>query len=176
MKTKTLTKIMLLTLCTSISMLRAEGILIVDEVPIVNSAALRSPGAENNVRFVTVYLPPGFDDDPNQRFPVIYYIPGLGGTNLTFTIGNKLLLDRLIPNQTVVPVIVVHVDPSLVNGIDPQDGKRRYEGTWYVNSDLNGAFEDFFVNDLIPFIDQNYRTIPQKDFRAIMGQSMGGYG
>lgn len=174
---KSMKKIILISVVLFISSyICGQGMLVNDQVPIVNSNALPSPGATTNVRFITVYLPEAFDEsNPDLRFPTVYYLPGLGGTNESFTIGNAAILDRLIDANEAVPMIVVHVDPSLVNGIDT-DGKRRYQGTWYLNSELNGDFEDFMVKDLIPYVDANYLTIAQPAFRAVMGQSMGGFG
>jgi len=122
-----------------------------------------------------VYLPPQAQIDPTRRFPTIYYLPGLGGDNNAFTVGNQSILDNLIANYQIIPSILVTVDPSLPNGI-AADGRRLYEGTWYVNSALNGNFEDFFVKDLIPYVDAHYPTLPYPQFRAVVGQSMGGYG
>lgn len=154
----------------------AESMLIVDAVPIVNSTALPSPTATDNVRLITVYLPAqAMHANNRKRFPTVYYLPGLGGTHASFTVGNKNLMDELIKENEIEPFIVVHVDPSLVTGIDV-DGKRRYQGTWYVNSELNGNFEDFMINDLIPYVDTHYPTIPDASYRAVMGQSMGGFG
>jgi hypothetical protein len=155
------------TLCASM--------LIVDEVPIVHSTALKSPAAQGHVRLITVYMPAIAFQDSTLRFPVVYYLPGLGGDNMSFTIGNQQIMDTLIAQKQAIPMIIVHVDPSLVNGIDT-DGKRRYEGTWYVNSELNGGFADFMVRDLIPFVDAHYPTLANAGFRAVMGQSMGGFG
>lgn len=150
--------------------------LIVDRVPIVNSVVTPSPAAAPDlVRLITVYLPKAAFQNPEKRFPVIYYLPGLGGTNTTFTLGNKAIMDDLIDSGQALEMIIVHVDPSVVNGIDT-DGKRRYQGTWYVNSALNGNFEDFMVNDLIPFVDAHYPTLSSSAFRGIVGQSMGGFG
>jgi S-formylglutathione hydrolase FrmB len=120
-------------------------------------------------------MPAAALDNPSRRFPCVYHLPGLGGDNNSFAVGNQNIMDDLIKEGQVEPFIIVHVDPSLVNGIDT-DGKRRYQGTWYVNSELNGGFEDFMVNDLIPYVDAHYPTISNRNFRAIMGQSMGGFG
>lgn len=150
--------------------------LLVDRVPIVNSQALPSPAAAPDPeRLITVYMPKAAFENPERRFPVIYYLPGLGGDNTSFTIGNKAIMDDLISSGQALEMIVVTVDPSLVNGIDT-DGKRRYQGTWYVNSDLNGNFEDFMVLDLIPFVDAHYPTMASAQFRGVVGQSMGGFG
>ena len=168
-------KLFLIILLITSNYTLSDGILVNDEVPIVNSNALPSPLSDNDTRFVTLYVPQDAIENPDEQFPVIYYFPGLGGDNLSFTQGNKLILDDLLARRQIVPFFVVHVDPSLVNGIDT-DGKRRYLGTWYLNSELNGAFEDFIVLDLIPYIDANYNTIPSQSFRGVMGQSMGGFG
>ena len=150
--------------------------LVVDRVPIANSVVLPSPAAApDNVRLITVYLPKAMFENPQKRFPVIYYLPGLGGTNASFTVGNQVIMDTLIDSGQALEMLIVHVDPSLVNGVDT-DGKRRYQGTWYVNSELNGNFEDFMVLDLIPFVDAHYPTIPSGQFRGVVGQSMGGFG
>ncbi len=133
-----------------------------------------------NVRIVNVYLPEGYNTS-SERYPVIYYCPGLGGDATSFVIGNKFILDNLISQKLIVPMIVVNNDPSLINGpTDHQPGyipdTETYAGSWYVNSELNGRFEDFIVNNTIDFIDANFRTKASFAYRGIMGQSMGGYG
>jgi Putative esterase len=151
------------------------SMLIVDEVPIVNSNVRPSPLATGNVRLITVYLPAQAIQNPTQRFPSIYYLPGLGGDNNSFTTSNQTTMDDLIAAGQAMPMIIIHVDPSVVTGINT-DGERTYQGTWYVNSTLNGNFEDFMVSNLVPFVDAHYQTIPEQPFRGVMGQSMGGYG
>ncbi len=56
------------------------------------------------------------------------------------------------------------------------DASNMYGGSWYVNSQLTGNYEDYIVEDLVGYIDSNYRTISSRDSRAIVGHSMGGYG
>lgn len=152
-----------------------QGVLLEDSVPIIFSKARPSPGATTNVRFITVYLPFEAILNSNARFPVVYYLPGLGGDQNTFADSNAEIMDDLINDNKIAPFIVVNVDPSLIDGIN-SDGKRTYEGTWYINSELNGTFEDFFVRDLVPYIDAKYPTKNNKAFRALAGQSMGGFG
>jgi|GEM_PF-1583660 len=152
-----------------------QGLLIEDSVPIVFSNARPSPGATTDVRFIVVYLPFEATINPNARFPVVYYLPGLGGDQNTFADSNAAIMDDLINEKKIAPFIVVNVDPSLINGINA-DGERTYTGTWYINSELNGDFEDFFVRDLIPYVDAKYPTKNTVAFRALNGQSMGGFG
>lgn len=170
-----LTTIITLSLLCCCNTYVQQGILIEDSVPIVFSNARPSPGATTDVRFIAVYLPYEATINPTARFPVVYYLPGLGGDQNTFADANAEIMDELINQKKIAPFIVVNVDPSLINGINP-DGERTYEGTWYINSTLNGTFEDFFVRDLVPYIDTHYPTKPDKAFRALAGQSMGGFG
>jgi enterochelin esterase-like enzyme len=151
----------------------AESRLVTVGIP-TNGIVPKSPAAEEDVRLVTVYLPDGYDAT-DERYPVVYYLPGFSGTNETFTESNKIILDALIEQKRSVPMIVVYNDPSLANDPDPKC-QRRYTSCWYTNSALNGLFEDFITNNTVAFIDANFRTKANFAFRAIMGQSMGGYG
>lgn len=154
-----------------------DGRLVVDGfVPDASNVGKSPSNTADNRRLFTIYLPEQYDTSTTERFPVVYYLPGLGGDHTSFTLGNEIILDELMCNGTIVPFLVVHVDPSLVDGIDPADGRRKYQGSWYVNSTLNGNFQDYIINELIPYVDANYRTKTDKAFRGIMGQSMGGYG
>lgn len=122
--------------------------------------------ALDTTRFVDVYLPEGYDpDDSTVKYPVIYFLHGAGGNQdgYGFILG---ILDALIGNQTIEPVIVVKPDGSIAP----------YEGSMYTNSELYGQFEDYIVKDLIDFIDTHYNTIATPDKRCIMGHSMGAYG
>ncbi len=116
-------------------------------------------------RSVDVYLPQGYDPAGEIDYPVIYFLHCAGGdqTGYTFLPG---LLNNLISNQVIEPVIYVKPDGS----VGP------YYGSFYTNSELYGQFEDYIVYDLVGFIDANYRTIPTGSKRGIMGHSMGGYG
>ncbi|MCD4730324.1 MAG: hypothetical protein K8R74_06980 [Bacteroidales bacterium] len=102
-------------------------------------------------KMVDIYFPPGYDENPDLYFPVIYYLHGWFGdqnsmgTMITWT-------TSLINSGTIDPVILVGAD----NSPDP------FGGSYYVNSILWGDYEDYMVNDLIDFIDSSFRTIPGK--------------
>jgi S-formylglutathione hydrolase len=143
-------------------------------LPIVKVPA---SGLEGNIlgdsyeRFVTVYLPPGYDA-VNDRYPVIYLLGEFasdhgfwfGGYDaLIYNLTGKL--DYLINTGKINPVIVV--SPSNNN---------KYKGSWFTNSSLAGNWEDFNAKDLVSFIDNNFRTISRAESRGIAGWSMGGYG
>ena len=56
------------------------------------------------------------------------------------------------------------------------DAFTRYQGSFYSNSVTTGNWEDYIVSELVPYIDANYRTIPERASRGLAGHSMGGYG
>ena len=155
------------------SIVLAESTLVTLGIP-TNGIVPKSPAATEDVRLVTVYLPDGYEES-DERYPVVYYLPGFSGTNETFTESNKTILDALIEQKRSVPMIVVYNDPSLVNDPDSKCAQR-YTSSWYTNSALNGLFEDFITQNTVAFIDANFRTKASYAFRSIMGQSMGGYG
>jgi len=116
-------------------------------------------------KMVDVYFPPGYDDNPNLCYPVIYYLHAwMGDQN---AMGEMLsTVQALINSGTIDPLIMVSAD----NSPEP------FEGSFFVNSELWGNYEDYMINDLINWIDTSFRTIPEKDGRALLGQSMGAYG
>lgn len=116
-------------------------------------------------KMVDVYFPPGYDENPELYYPVIYYLHGWNGDQNTM--GEMLsTVQTMINNGTIDPVIMVGADNSPVP----------FAGSFYVNSELWGNYEDYMINDLISWIDTSFRTIPEKDGRALLGQSMGAYG
>jgi enterochelin esterase-like enzyme len=135
-----------------------------------------SPGLEGNLlgdspyRNVSIYLPPGYDSS-DKHYPVVYLLHGyLGDNELWFGKGYakvdlKSIMNYLINNKTINPMILVSPDSD-----------NRFGGSWYINSASSGNWEDFIVQDVVQFIDNNYRTIPNAESRGIAGHSMGGYG
>jgi putative tributyrin esterase len=98
-----------------------------------------------------------------RRYPVLYFLHGLfGNDHRWIDRGGKEIFDRLKADGTIGQFIVVLPNGGETFYINSEDGKDRYE--------------DFFVHELVPFIDHHYRTIATKDARAISGVSMGGYG
>lgn len=141
----------------------SKGKIIVEKI---NSPALQNPGGENPVRSVTIYLPPGYDQTTN-RYPVIYYLHGFTGSDSSMITFRHLdqLLDKAIFTRKIRPVIVVIPNQYTL-----------YRGSLYTNSSLTGNWADFTAKDLVQYIDQHYRTIPNKDSRGITGLLMGGGG
>jgi S-formylglutathione hydrolase FrmB len=121
--------------------------------------------ALQETKMVDIYFPPGYDDHPDWNYPVIYYLHAWNADQNTL-IEMINPAEYLINNSTIDPVIMVSADNSPVP----------FNGSMYVNSDLWGNYEDYMIDDLINWIDNNFRTIPEKGARALLGQSMGAYG
>ena len=116
-------------------------------------------------RYVQIYLPEGYNPGDSTRYPVIYLLHGASGDHNSFP-WLKNILDDLIGNNYISPVIVVK-----------PDGSTEYWGvSMFTNSELYGNFEDYIVSDLVEFIDSAYKTITNRGKRAIWGASMGGFG
>ncbi|MCC5876596.1 MAG: esterase family protein [Candidatus Sumerlaeia bacterium] len=109
-----------------------------------------------------IYLPPVYHDDPDRRFPVIYWLHGSGNGVLGVPpMSNQF--HSAISNGLVPPIIIV-----FPNGLE--------QGMWCDSKDGRTPMESILINDLIPYVDGNFRTIPERHGRLIEGFSMGGYG
>ena len=114
----------------------------------------------------SLYLPPGYNYS-ERTYPVVYLLHGGGRRPLKHKSwvqhGDiQRIVDELILSGSIAPMIIVMPDAEM---------------TYYMNN-VNGEyqFEDFFIEELIPYIEKNYRSRTEKRYRAIAGLSMGGYG
>ncbi len=109
-----------------------------------------------------IYLPPGYEAAPERRYPVVYWLHGLGGDQRR---GAAFVtrLNLAIRNGRAPAMIAV-----LVNGLRDSFYCDSRDGRWPV--------ESVIVKELIPHIDRAYRTLARREARAIEGYSMGGYG
>ena len=131
-------------------------------------------------RHALVYLPPAYDLQTEMRYPVLYLQHG-GGEDETGWIRQgraNLILDNLIAAKNCKPMIIVmaygyarragQVPPDLTGKPFGSPEKMK------VIQDMAAAFEDDVTQSLIPFIDSTFRTLPDRDHRAMAGLSMGG--
>lgn len=120
---------------------------------------------EESMRELFIYLPPDYNSG-QKRYPVVYYLHGFGVDQKDyFTLAFDNLLDEAIRNKITLPFILV-----------VPNGKNKFNGSFYANSDINGRWSDFIEKDVVNFMDAHYRTIPNKNSRGICGHSMGGQG
>lgn len=137
------------------------------------------PSVSGTTGSLVVYTPPGYDKNPDAKYPVFYLISGTTDTEETwFKVGKaNLILDNLIAEGKAKPMIIVmpygNIEARLAEqkgGSKPADPARESnEAVERANS-----FETDLVKNVIPYIEKNYRAIPDKDSRAIGGFSRGG--
>jgi len=134
------------------------------------SEVLKSnPCGDPTVRTVPVYLPPGYDENPAARYPVIFCLTGYTGRGVMLlnedgwapNIAERM--DRLIGSGRVKPMVLVMPDCFT-----------RYGGSQYIDSSATGRYEEHLIRELVPWTDRTYRTRP--DRRGVMGKSSGGFG
>ncbi len=126
-------------------------------------------------RRVFIYTPPGYDAHPEVRYPVLYLQHGGGEDERGWVNQGRvgIILDNLIAEGSAEPMLVV-----MENGYAQRVGEVRLPiGPGSSRQDFQkmfAALDDLFLQDLIPMIDTHYRTIPNRDNRAVAGLSMGG--
>ena len=110
-----------------------------------------------------LYLPPDYDRS-SRRYPVVYLLHGVTDDEsawIQFGEVNRTA-DKAISEGEVPPMIIFMPDGGL---------------TWYINDSRNQVpYEKMFIEELIPHVDATFRTRPDREFRAVSGLSMGGYG
>src|SRR5580698_1594076 len=132
----------------------------------IDCGALNSKILKSAVHYC-VYLPASYDagatQHPAQKYPVLYFLHGLGDNEQTlFNSGGWTLLDDLRNQHKLGDFLIV-----------APEGRRSF----YINSaDGSVRYSDFFLQEFMPHIERAYRILPGRAGRAISGISMGGYG
>lgn len=138
------------------SLISAQNSTIRESLPIESSAL------EKTVEY-NIYLPAGYEES-NRSYPVLYLLHGYTDDEIGWTQFGEVRQIADIASQSleVTDMIIVMPDAGV---------------SWYINNhDGSVRYEDFFTQELIPHIDDTYRTRATKEFRAVAGLSMGGYG
>jgi len=129
-----------------------------------------NPLGDRHIRDLCVYLPPGYEES-EKNFPAVYCLTGFTGRGKMFLNDNAFApnlaerLDKLISDGTIKPMIAVLPDCFTY-----------YGGSQYINSSATGDYEDYLTEEIVSFVDENFRTINDVNSRAVMGKSSGGYG
>ena len=117
-------------------------------------------------RDVLVFLPPGYSRERKRRYPVVYALHG-------FSIGAEQWAREIHVPQTIEGAFAAGIREVIV--VLP-DAKTVHNGSMYSSSVTTGDFENFIARDLVAYVDRNYRTLPRRESRGLVGHSMGGYG
>ena len=132
----------------------------------VRSAAIEGNLEGNSAnRKVLVVTPPGYDENPNKRYPVVYFLHGYWAPVEAQQQGFRL--HEAVQAAAEAGNELIMVMP---------DGYSKLRGGFYSSSPTVGDYESFVAEDLVEWVDANYRTIAKRDSRGLAGHSMGGYG
>ena len=115
--------------------------------------------------YYEIVLPPSYESNPDSTYPSIYFLHGFG-LDYSWYGSVVSVFEDMMASGEIRESILIKPDGFVIP----------YLGSMYTNSDYNGQFEDYIVQDLISHIDGSYNTIDNSSYRAIMGHSMGGYG
>jgi S-formylglutathione hydrolase FrmB len=138
----------------------------------IDSRVLRdNPLGDPHVRPIWVYVPPGYDDASSTRFPAVYVLQGYTGHVVMW--GNRSAFrqpfvetaDAVFASGQASGCIVVFVDAWTA-----------YGGSQFVDSPGTGRYHSYLCEEVVPWVDQHYRTIPDRESRAVSGKSSGGFG
>jgi putative esterase len=130
-----------------------------------------NPLGDPHERPVWVYVPPGYDEEPDRRYPSIYVIQGMTGqidmwrNRTAFRKNFPELADELLASGDCPPCILVYVDCWT-----------SYGGSQFIDSPGTGRYHTYLCEEIVPWVDAKYRTLAASENRGIAGKSSGGYG
>jgi hypothetical protein len=142
-----------------------------EETSLESEALQGNPLGDPHVRPLWVYLPPGYDDEPDRRYASIYMIQGLTGqldmwrNRTAFRRNFPELADDLFAAGDAPPCILVWVDCWTSLG-----------GSQFLDSPGTGKYHTYLCDEVVPWVDARYRTVEAAEGRGIAGKSSGGYG
>ncbi len=142
------------------------------EERVISSDVLRgNPLGDPSDRPALIYLPPGYDDAPGRRYPAVYVLQGYGGhvamwrNRAAFRQPFPETADQVFASGAAPPAVVVFVDAWT-----------SYGGSQFVDSPGTGRYHSYLCDEVVPWVDRNYRTLADRRHRAIAGKSSGGFG
>ena len=144
------------------------ALLVLGSVPLAQGqgraecSTIKSAVLARSVRYCA-FLPPGFDQDKAQRYPVVYYLHGLGDNEQSLlNFGGWDVVEQLRSGGKIGDVVILAPNGGHSFYLNSEDGRVRYE--------------DFFIKEFMPQMEKKYRAGGARGARGITGVSMGGYG
>ncbi len=132
----------------------------------MEEVSVPAPFLANNIinedleKKIMVYLPADYETS-GLDYPVLYFLPGFGDSYDDY----MNIFSKALDQAQVRSMIVVTVD-----------GRNNLDGCFYTNSPVIGNWADYITIDLVGYMDENYRTLSEPEYRGIAGHSMGGTG
>lgn len=124
---------------------------------------------EGKQRRCFVYTPAEYETNPTKRYPVLYLQHGMGEDETGWSRQGKMafILDNQISEKKCVPMIVVmdYGNCGYIHGTKKGESQKEF----------GALFTPILINDIIPYIDSNFRTLSDRDNRAMAGLSWGGH-
>ena len=139
---------------------------------VISSELLRgNPLGDPHERPLWVYRPPGYDDEPDRRYPAVYVIQGFTGQVTAWR--NRSPFRQPFPETADAVFASGEAPPALVIYADAWTS---YGGSQFVDSPGTGRYHSYLCDEVVPWVDRYYRTQADAAHRAIMGKSSGGFG
>jgi enterochelin esterase family protein len=137
-----------------------------------------SSGVSKTQRGLYVYVPPDYYSQPAKRFPVLYLWHGGGGAEQDWSRDGRagVILDNLIAQKKAAPMLIVmpnNVPGTPAPGVMPASGTPPVPATGAGGANYPQLKREL-VEDIIPFVARHYRTVENRESRAIAGLSAGG--
>jgi len=143
----------------------------VDELAVDSQALAGNVLGDPHRRPLYIYTPPGYDDDTDRRYPSVYLIQGLTGqldmwkNRRAFQPTVLEAIDDWFAAHEATPAVVVFVDAWTSLG-----------GSQFIDSPGTGRYLTYLCEEVVPLVDDRYRTLADSAHRGIAGKSSGGYG
>lgn len=142
-----------------------------DEHEIESEQLRGNPLGDPHVRPLWVLTPPGYEPDGERRYPSVYAIQGYTGAVDMWR--NRTPWRRTFPELA---------DHGMANGEIPKcivvwvDAWTAFGGSQYLDSPGTGNYLSYICDEIVPWVDERYRTLGSREHRGITGKSSGGYG
>jgi enterochelin esterase-like enzyme len=130
-----------------------------------------SPALNGQRRTFEIYLPPTYNTVEGQHkyYPTLYLLHGTPGHDIDWFTGGKIA-------ESADTLIATHKIPEMIIVCPDGNGRPQQTSEWGNSGDQKQLMETYVANDLVQYIDQHYRTLPDPGDRAIGGLSEGGFG
>ncbi|MGE5291869.1 MAG: alpha/beta hydrolase-fold protein [Micromonosporaceae bacterium] len=139
---------------------------------VFSSELLRgNPLGDPYERPLWVYVPPGYDAEPDRRYPSVYVIQGYTGHVAMWR--NRSAYRQPFPETADAVFARGEAPPALVVYVDAWTA---YGGSQFVDSPGTGPYHSYLCDEVVPWVDARYRTLADPAHRAITGKSSGGFG
>jgi Putative esterase len=143
----------------------------IDEQTITSQLLKDNPLGDPFERPLWVYLPPGYDAEPDRRYPSVYVIQGYTGHLAMWA--NRAPFRQPFPETADAVFASGEAPPAVVVFVDAWTA---YGGSQFVDSPGTGRYHSYLCDEVVPWVDARYRTLHGPGHRAITGKSSGGFG